>query len=75
MMYFVTRVNFATETGTQSNSIQKYEDEKSAMKRFYTLLGADIDSPNYSYEMVQVVREDGICIASQVIDNRGEGAE
>lgn len=71
-MYFVTRVNF-NQQGTQANSIQKFNDEKSAYKRFYSILGTDIDSETIAYEMVQIVREDGIAIASQVIDNREEG--
>lgn len=72
MMYFVTRVFFDAATGKQSNSIEKKDDEVAARKRFYTILGADIDNASISYEMVQIVREDGICIASEVIDHRTE---
>lgn len=68
-MYFVTRVNFDT-TGKQSNSIQMFTDEVQARKRFYNILAADIDNENYQFEMVQIVRDDGICIASEVFDNR-----
>ena len=71
-MYFVTRVNFNTQ-GTQANSIQKFDDGKSAYKRYYSILGTDIDSETFAYELVQIVREDGIVIASQVIDNRETG--
>lgn len=69
-MWFVTRVNF-NQQGTQANSIQMFTDEKAAWKRYYSILGADIDSDNYQYELVQIVREDGACIASQYFDNRG----
>lgn len=72
MMYFVNRVFFDAQTGKQSNSIEKKDDEIAARKRFYTILGADIDSTTISYELVQIVREDGICIASEVIDHRTE---
>ena len=68
-MYFVTRVNI-NQSGTQQQSIQTFSDEKQARKRFYNILAADIDNENYQYEMVQIVRDDGICIASQVFDNR-----
>jgi hypothetical protein len=68
-MYFVTRVNI-DQTGKQANSIQQFSDEKQARKRFYSILAADIDSENYQFEMVQIVRDDGICVASQVFDNR-----
>lgn len=70
-MFFVTRVNF-DQTGKQSNSIQKFDTEVQARKRYYNILAADIDSENYAFEMVQIVRDDGICIASQVFDNRVE---
>lgn len=69
-MFFVTRVFFSKETGKQSNSIQKFDDETSARKRFYNILAADIDSNDIDYECVQIVREDGITIATQVFDNR-----
>lgn len=69
MMYIVTRYNI-TVAGAEAHSQQKYDDETQAMKRYYNLLAADIDNPNLAYEMVQVVREDGIATASQVFDNR-----
>lgn len=68
-MYFVTRVNI-DQTGKQANSIQMFTDEKLARKRYYNILAADIDNDNYQYEMVQIIRDDGICVASQVFDNR-----
>lgn len=71
-MWFVTRV-FFRQDGTQSNSIQMFDNEVAARKRFYTVIASDIDNTNYTYEMVQIVRDDGTCIASQVFDNRVEG--
>lgn len=68
-MYIVTRFNI-NQNSQESHSQQKYNDETAAMKRFYTLLASDIDNENYQYELVQVVRDDGIVIASQVFDNR-----
>lgn len=69
MWYFVHRVNFDT-TGKQNNSTQKYDNETAAYKRYYNILAADIDSENYVYELVQIIRDDGIVVASQVFDNR-----
>ena len=68
-MFIVTRFNINIG-GQEAHSQQRYDDETAAMKRYYTLLAADIDSAQYIYEMVQVVRDDGITIASQVFDNR-----
>lgn len=70
VFYFVNRVFFRKNTHEQQNSIQKYEEEIAARKRFYSILASDIDSDAYEYELVQIVRGDGICIASQVFDNR-----
>lgn len=69
-MYFVTRVNFNATTGKQANSIQMFNDLVAAQKRFYTLLAADIDNADYSYELVQIVDERGMVLSSQVFDNR-----
>ena len=68
-MWFVVRVNI-NQSGTQANSIQMYDNETAAFKRYYNVLAADIDNANYQYELVQIVREDGIIVASQVFDNR-----
>lgn len=68
-MLFVHRVNISKE-GKQANSIQRFDDEVAARKRYYNILAADIDNDNYLYEMVLIVREDGIVMESQVFDNR-----
>jgi len=70
MKYFVMRVFFAASDGKQSNSIQSFENEVDARKRFYSVLASDIGSANIQYELVQIVRDDGICIASEVFDYR-----
>lgn len=68
-MFIVTRFNI-NQSGQESHSQQKYDDETAAMKRYYTLLASDIDNGSFQYELVQVVRDDGIAIASQVFDSR-----
>lgn len=68
-MWFVVRVNINT-SGTQQNSVQMYTNETQAFKRYYNILAADIDNENYQFELVQIIRDDGICVASQVFDNR-----
>ena len=68
MMIFVTRVFFSG--GKQSNSIEAFDQETQAKKRWHSIIAADIDKDGVQYELVQIVREDGICIASEIIDNR-----
>lgn len=67
-MIFVTRVFFSG--GKQSNSIEAFDQETQAKKRWHSIIAADIDKDGVQYELVQIVREDGICIASEIIDNR-----
>ncbi len=69
MLYFVTRYIIPFE-GNDSHSEEKSDSDLKAKKRFYNILAADIDKQTIAYELVQIVREDGICVASQVFDNR-----
>ena len=69
-MYFVSRVFFDKETGKQSNSIQSYDDRTAALKRFYSVIAADIDNDKMSYEQVLLTDDSGSCLMSQVFDNR-----
>ena len=71
-MYFVFRFSLKN-SGEESHSEQRFDSEITARKRYYNVLAADIDSTEIAYELVQIVREDGICVASQVFDNRVEG--
>ena len=73
MMIFVTRVFFSG--GKQSNSIEAFDQETQAKKRWHSIIAADIDKDGVQYELVQIVREDGICIASEIIDNRIQETE
>ena len=70
MLYFVTRYIIPMDGGNDSHSEEKFDNDIKARKRFYSILAADIDKQTIAYELVQIVREDGICVASQVFDNR-----
>ncbi len=73
MFYIVTRFNIAVGTGKETHSQQRYEKESAAYKRYYSILASDIESDSYIYELVQIVRSDGICIASQVFEEMENG--
>lgn len=70
MLYFVTRYIIPMDGGNDSHSEEKFDSDLKARKRFYSILATDIDKQTIAYELVQIVREDGICVASQVFDNR-----
>ena len=67
-MWFVIRVFF--KDGKQSNSIQAFDTEVAAQKRFYSISATDVDDMAMEYEMVQIIREDGVCTASNIFDHR-----
>lgn len=69
-MYFVVRVFF--KDGKQSNSIQAFETEVAAQKRFYSISATDVDDVTMEYELVQIIRADGVCLASNIFDHREE---
>lgn len=68
MFFIVLRFNI-NKSGVESHSEQKFDDETAALKRYYNILAADIDSENLQYELVQVIRSsDGGTIMNQVFD-------
>lgn len=72
MFYLVFRYNI-NKQGQEAHSEQKFDDETQALKRFYNILAADIDSENLLYEFVQVVNSvDGGVIKNQVFDFSNE---
>jgi len=68
MFFIVLRFNINNQ-GQESHSEQRYDDKTQALKRFYNILAADIDSENLQYELVQVIDSiDGSAIMNQVLD-------
>ena len=69
-MWFVIRVFF--KNGQQSNSIQAFDSEVAAQKRFFSISATDVDDAAMEYELVQIIRADGVCLASNIFDHRGD---
>ena len=67
-MWFVIRVFF--KNGQQSNSIQAFDTEVAAQKRYYSICATDVDDEAMEYELVQIIRADGVCVASNIFDHR-----
>lgn len=68
MFYLVFRYN-VSKAGQEAHSEQRFDTEVQALKRFYNILAADIDSENLEYELVKVVNSaDGGDIKNQVFD-------
>ena len=70
MFYIVTRYIIPFE-GNDTRSHERFDDIVQAKKRWHSIIASDIDKAvTISWEMVQIVREDGICVASEIMDNR-----
>ena len=70
MFYIVTRYIIPFE-GNDTRSQERFGDLIQAKKRWHSIIASDIDKANtIAWEMVQIVREDGICVASEIMDNR-----
>lgn len=69
MLYFVLRYIIPFE-GNDSHSEEKFTDITLAKKRWHTIIASDIDKTTLAYELIQIIREDGICVASEILDNR-----
>lgn len=69
MIYIVTRYIIPFE-GSDTRSQERFDDLTQAKKRWHSIIASDIDKTTIAWEMVQIVREDGICVASEVMDNR-----
>lgn len=69
MFYIVTRYIVNIE-GSDTRSQERFDDLTQAKKRWHSIIASDIDKATIAYELVQIIREDGICVASEIIDNR-----
>ena len=69
-IYIVTRYIIPVG-GSDTRSQERFDDLIQARKRWHTIVASDLDKDTILWEMIQIVRgADGICLASEIIDNR-----
>ena len=69
-IYIVTRYFIPIE-GSDSRSQERFDNLVAARKRWHTLVASDLDKPTILWELIQIVRGfDGVCLASEIINNR-----
>lgn len=68
-IFIVSRYIIPVE-GSDTRSQERFDDLVQAKKRWHSIIASDIDKASIAWEMVQIVRGDGICIASEILDNR-----
>ena len=75
MFYIVTRYIVYKEKADE-RSQERFSDGTDAenvvkaKKRWHAIISSDLDKSGIAYELVQIIAENGICIASEIIDNR-----
>ena len=74
--YIVTRYFINVGGGSDGRSQQKFEDLTQAKKQWHQQIASDIDKDTILWELIQIIRSvDGLCIASEIIDNRASEVE
>lgn len=68
-IFIVSRYIIPVE-GSDTRSQERFDDLTQAKKRWHSIIASDIDKTSIAWEMVQIVRGDGICLANEIIDNR-----
>ena len=69
--YIVTRYFINVGGGSDGRSQQTFEDLTQAKKQWHQQIASDIDKDTILWELIQIIRSvDGLCIASEIIDNR-----
>lgn len=69
-IYIVTRY-FISVDGNDNRSQERFSSLTQARKRWHTIVASDLDKNTIAWELIQIVRgADGICLASEIIDNR-----
>lgn len=68
-IFIVTRYIIPVE-GSDTRSQERFDDLVQAKKRWHSIIAGDLDKTSIAWEMVQIVRGDGICLANEIIGNR-----
>lgn len=67
-MYYLLEVTTYTDETPKAKGIYEYEDEISALAKFHQKLGGAMDKKNYATELVQVVAENGVVVATEYFE-------
>ena len=75
MDYIVSRYIVPADGGNDTRSQERFADVVQAKKRWHSIIAADIDKDSIAWELVQIVRKDGICVASELIERETPDVE
>ena len=67
-MYYLMEVTTYVDETPKAKGLYEYEDEISALAKFHQKLGGAMANENYATELVQVVSENGVVIATEFFE-------
>lgn len=75
MKYYLLEVTTYTDETPKAKGIYEHEDEISALAKFHQKLGGAMAKENYATELVLVVAENGVVIATEFFERPVEPTE
>ena len=67
---FYTVIRKFLQNGTETHSVQDFEDQTQAVKRYFNILGADVGEDDKPYVACYVITSEGLMIEGRVFDER-----
>lgn len=67
-MYYLLEVTTYTDETPKAKGIYEYEDEISALAKFHQKLGGAMANEKFATELVQVVAENGVVVATEFFE-------
>lgn len=68
MKYYLLEVTTYTDETPKAKGIYEYEDEISALAKFHQKLGGAMANEKFATELVQVVAENGVVVATEFFE-------
>ena len=75
MVYYLMEVTTYVDETPKAKGLYEYEDEISALAKFHQKLGGAMANENFATELVQVVAENGVVIATEYFERPVEPTE
>lgn len=74
-MYYLLEVTTYTDETPKAKGVYEYEDEILAIANFHSKMGGAMKNKNYATELVQVVAENGVVVATEYFERPVEPTE
>lgn len=75
MVYYLMEVTTYVDKTPKTKGVYEYEDEILAIANFHSKMGGAMKNKNYATELVQVVAENGVVVATEFFERPVEPTE